>query len=93
MVEYEWTAERVDGYGDIQASFFGASLAELAQEVGDLREYDVALVRDVSELDGNREPVLVGRSWAYVTGDELPATTSEGDRVPSRFAAEWGHRT
>jgi hypothetical protein len=89
MIEYEWTAELVDDYGDIQASFFGSSLTELAQEVGDLQQYDVALVREVAELDGNGEPELIGRSWAYVKDAKLPATTNDGDRVPVRFKEEW----
>jgi hypothetical protein len=87
VITYEWTAEKIDAYGDIIDTFHGDTYAE-ALEWAEEQDgpVDIGLVRDVGDdING-----LTDRQWAYLDESwlKLPATFNQGAKMPLRFFRE-----
>lgn len=97
MIAYEWTAEAVDEYGDIQDNAFGDTYAEVKNSLCAAVDEPGMTVRigivrnEWDDFDGDLED----RAWAYIEDGKLPerfetASGGKGPKVPKRFFAEIG---
>lgn len=91
MISYEWTAEAVDEYGDIQDNAFADTYAGIKDSLcAAISEpgftIEIGLVRNRwNDIDGDLED----RQWAYIDEDgQLPSSFDGGAKVPKRFLAE-----
>lgn len=77
MTSYEWVAEKLDEWGDVEEVFQFETRAEAEREGG-----EIALCRRVHNADDGDE---LDREYAYVIDGELPPKFDGGSSVPKRF--------
>lgn len=87
MIYYEWDAESVDEFGDVQDHFTGNKLSEVIDfKAKDGLKVEIVLIRNTIE---SREDSVEDRAWAYLENGKLPDLFDDGEhKVPVRFHQE-----